>query len=617
MDFERIVLAHQPDFVIGRLSIHPSRRALLRDDGLAEVLEHRVMQVLIALAKAQCAIVTRDELILSCWEGRVVGDDAINRVISRLRKTAAGIGVGSFVVETVTKIGYRLTGDVVGATADVGPHLFAPSGSGQLSGRRSVLVGGAVVAALGAGGWALLKGNSADAPDSIAVLPFENLSGDPAQAYFADSIAGEIRNTLTRYSGLRVVGSTSSAAVRNEDARTAAKKLGVANIVTGNLRQTSSTVRVNAELIDGNTGLATWSQNYDRAPGDIIGIQTDIAKNVARSLTTALGASANVPLAAGETSNVGAQTLVFQARELSYELTVSALNRTLQLVDKAISLDPNYARAFAIKSFAFNQLVSRTARNPNELASGRNQALQYARAALSIAPKLPIARSALGFAYSLSLRLGDSLREHATALSLASGDPDVIRNYGWTASKVVSKQKGALRYVDEALALDPFNWVSHFAHVEVLINLRRYRDAANYSLELKRKSPELFRFPQLLGRSLVMLARMEEAALAFAEIPDQDARNFHEAVLAARTNNREPALTMIDVLRERGSEMASYEIGLLYAQLSEKDRAFQALNRAWEIRLSDLGGIMTEPYIDPLRKDPRYAKLLRRIRFPS
>lgn len=106
---ERVDLAHEPEFAIGRLLVSPSRREIVRDDGQREVIEHRVMQVLIALSKAEGSIVTRDELTMSCWDGRVVGEDAINRVISLLRKVANGIGAGSIELETITKIGYRLT----------------------------------------------------------------------------------------------------------------------------------------------------------------------------------------------------------------------------------------------------------------------------------------------------------------------------------------------------------------------------------------------------------------------------------------------------------------------------------------------------------------------------
>lgn len=474
-------------------------------------------------------------------------------------------------------------------------------------GRRAVIAGGAIaVAAAGVAGWVLLKRGPADAADSIAVLPFANLSADPAQAYFADGIAGEIRNTLTRVAGLKVAGSTSSVAVREDDAQTAARKLGVANILTGNVRQTPSTIRVTAELIDGQTGLTRWSQNYDRAPGDAITIQTDIAADVARTLAVALSASARKSLAAGETSNIAAQTLVFQARDVSYQFTVPAFQQSLELLEKAISLDPNYARAYAIKSFVANNLASQTARTPAELARGRDQALEYAMDALSIAPNLPIARSALGFAYALKLQMSESLREHEIALSLASGDPDVIRNYGFVISGI-GKPEEALRYVDEALALDPLNSRSHSAHVSVLFDARRYEEAVGYSLKLKQDSPELFNFPILLGHSLLMLGRTEEAVLAFGgDITG-------EALLAARSGNRELALAKLAALKERDREFGNVDAALIYAQLGDKDAAFEALNRAWEARESRFLRLMIDPYLDPLRGDSRYAALVEKL----
>ena len=474
-------------------------------------------------------------------------------------------------------------------------------------GRRAVVAGGVVaVAVVGAGAWTLLKPDEASASDSIAVLPFENLSGDPGQAYFAAGIAGEIRNTLTRVEGLKVAGSTSSDAVRDDDAQTAARKLGVANILTGIVRQTPTMIRVTTELIDGQTGLAKWSQNYDRAPGDVISIQTDIAQNVARALAVALSASARKALAAGETSNIAAQTLVFQARDISYQLTVPAFQQSLRLLDQAISLDGNYARAYAMKSFVANNLISRTARTPAEMTKGRDESLQYAKVALSIAPNLPIARSALGFAYALKLQARESLREHKIALSLASGDPDVIRNYGYAISNVGRSEEG-LKYVDEALALDPLNPFSHAAHVEILFEARRYEEAVRYSLDLKKKSPELFRFPGLLGHSLLMLGRTKEAALAFGP------RITDEALLAARSGNRALALAKLAALMERGSEFESFNYARIYAQLGDKTRAFAALDRAWEVRDSNLTELSVDPYLDPLRADPRYTVLERRL----
>lgn len=369
--------------------------------------------------------------------------------------------------------------------------------------------------------------------------------------------------------------------------------------------------RITAELIDGGTGLAKWSQNYDRAPGDVIKIQTDIAEKVTRALAVALGANARKALAA-ETSNIAAQTLAFQARDLSWQLTVPALQRCLQLLDQAISLDPNYGRAYALKAFVTNNLVYRTARTPAELARGRDQALQYARIAVSKAPDLPIARSGLAFAYALTLQVRESLREHEIAISLPGGEPDVLRNYGYAMSSS-GKPDEALRYVDEALALDPLNAGSHTAHASVLFKARRYEEAVGYSLKLKRESPELFKFPYLLGHALLLLGRTKEAALAFRESQSIGS----EALLAARTGNRALALAKLAELRQRDGDMANFQYSLIHAQLGDKEAAFAALDRAWELRDASLLDIKVNPYLDPLRSDPRYAVLVKMVGFPA
>ena len=152
---EGVDLAHAPPFRLGPVLVRPASRELVHDDGRREVLEPRVMQVLTALARARGEILSRDDLTACCWEGRVVGDDAINRVISRLRRAAEGIGAGAFRIETITKVGYRLVEPgTAGAVSDRPPAGPAP----PFASRRGVLLGAsaAALAAAAAGGGAWL-----------------------------------------------------------------------------------------------------------------------------------------------------------------------------------------------------------------------------------------------------------------------------------------------------------------------------------------------------------------------------------------------------------------------------------------------------------------------------
>ncbi|MEO7654522.1 MAG: TIR domain-containing protein, partial [Sphingomicrobium sp.] len=157
--------------------------------------------------------------------------------------------------------------------------------------RRTAIAGGVgVLAVAGVGGWALLKPGAAAASTRIAVMSFSNMSGDPGQAYFSDGIAEELRGALSRV-GMQVIGRASSDAVTDLDTRAAAAKLGVAHILTGSVRRSPETIRVGAQLVNGKDGVEKWAQNYDRAPGDTIKIQSDIAEQVAGALSIALGAA--------------------------------------------------------------------------------------------------------------------------------------------------------------------------------------------------------------------------------------------------------------------------------------------------------------------------------------
>jgi len=161
---ENIELAREREFRLGQLTVRPSHRELVHDDGTREVIEHRIMQVLIALARSNGSIVTRDELGQYCWDGRIVGDDAINRVISRLRKLEHGIGQGSFRVETLTKVGYRLLRENEAARQPV-----VVSGSTYIS-RRAAIVGASTICLAGAGALVYRKfGPQQQAPDVVAL----------------------------------------------------------------------------------------------------------------------------------------------------------------------------------------------------------------------------------------------------------------------------------------------------------------------------------------------------------------------------------------------------------------------------------------------------------------
>jgi serine/threonine-protein kinase len=500
------------------------------------------------------------------------------------------------------------------------PDVSAPPSArqGRLD-RRAVVAGTAVAATAlaGVGAWALLRSSSAEALDSIAVLPFANLSGDPARAYFSDGVAEELRSALARLGGLRVVGRTSSEAVRNDDAETAARKLDVASILTGSVRQSPSTIRISAQLIDGRNGIERWSQNYDRAPGDAIAIQTDIAEKVADALKVTLGVADKSLLTVGGTHNVEAQNLLFQGTHPTSGDDKDGLLLGIRQIDRAIALDPGYAEAYAQKSILLNVYAAVFANSAEELDEYRARALETAKVAVRLAPNLATTHRALGEIYRVDLRDADSVREFRRALELAPSDAGVNRDFAYVLARLGNAPE-SMRLSARAIELDPLNRLSYRTRMWTLYGLRNYREGARFAQELEQRSPALFDLFAITGFCLMLLGRYADAERYFNQAKSGDyVRLVGEAVILARTGHRDEVPIKIAELRRLYGDAASYQYAQVYAQLGDKESAFAALSRAWDIRDSGLLNLKMDELLDPLRGDARYAALLDKVGFPA
>jgi serine/threonine-protein kinase len=486
--------------------------------------------------------------------------------------------------------------------------------------RRAVVGSGAVAAAAvaGIGGWALLKPSSASASRSIAVLPFANLSGDPAQAYFSDGIAEELRSALARIAGLEVVGRTSSEAVRNEDAATAAKKLGVANILTGSVRQSPSTIRVSAELIDGRTGMDRWSQDYDRAPGDSIKIQTDIAENVASALSTTLGGAARAAIAVGGTSNPAAQKLYLRAKaQLRADDSESSLRSAIALLDSAIASDPGFADAYALKARALDNLNGFFTTKGGRYEPGYVEAEAVARRAISLAPDLVAGHIALARIRMGRLDIGGAAAEFEKGHALGGGDADDLLAYGGFIG-VLGRANEAIDVARQAQVRDPLNPTAYAYEANAQARARHYPEAVAAYRKALRLAPNLTLVRAQSGWALMEMGKFDEADAEFRQLaPDYLFRLVGEAILFARQGNRAGSDAALKRAQQLSGDAAHYQYAEIYAQQGESDKAFAALDRAWTFRDPGLAFAKADPWFDPIRSDPRFAALLRKMNFPA
>ena len=482
--------------------------------------------------------------------------------------------------------------------------------------RRTVVAGGAGVAAVAAaGGWLLLKPEAANAK-RIAVLPFANLSADQEQAYFSEGVAEELRGALSRI-GLEVIGRASSDAVKDLDTRAAAGKLGVANILTGSVRRSPKTIRVNAQLVRGSDGVERWAQSYDRAPGDTIEIQSDIAANVAQALSIALGQAARTALTLGGTADSVAQDLVLQSRKLFREADgPEGIRQSLALIDAALARDPNYADAYVDKTLGLTALAQNFPSSPDEIAAQVAEAEAAAKRAAILAPKLGSAYVALGRVEISRINFRSALTYLKQALALSPEDPNVLRHSCREVAFMGDGPEG-LRLSDRYIGLDPLNGWAYGRKAEVLFFLRRYPE----SIEAGRKgialAPSLHNTHYTNGYSLLLLRRPAEAMAEFRAMPADDPfRLAGEALAAARTGDAAASERTMARIRQLFGAAASYQFSEIQAQLGNRDRALAELENAVRAKDSGLFYLKVDPFLDPIRNDPRYTALLRRLNFP-
>ena len=379
---EPIELANEPEFDLGTVRVKPAERAIVLNGDRRE-LQPRVMQVLVALAKARPAVVSRDKLIELCWEGRVVGDDALNRCILALRHMAQEFAPTPFAIETVPRIGHRLIED--------GQAPIATSSSARSKPWR-VWIGAAVLLLVLAGGIITWRQRSAEiAPASIAVLPFRNLgTGDP---YFAEGIGEEILALLADDRQFRVAGSSSSSdAIRNADPQDVARRLRVEYVVEGTVRTQGDRVRVNAHLLRVRDGSRLWAESYDGTLDDVFAIQRRIGTSIASALSRKLVAE---PAPSGPLLTDGkAYNLYLTARGLIRTRARRSGPTAVDLLRDAIQIDSGYAPAWA--SLGEATLLAGGLKDMEGFVTSTTQAQEHARHALRLDPDLPEAHRALG-----------------------------------------------------------------------------------------------------------------------------------------------------------------------------------------------------------------------------
>jgi serine/threonine-protein kinase len=494
------------------------------------------------------------------------------------------------------------------------PRALASDERSGISRRGAILSGGAaIVAVAAAGGWALLRSSPAKAVNTIAVLPFANLSGDPHQDYFSDGIAEELRSALARLPGLEVAGRISSEAVRNQDATTAARRLHVGHILTGSVRRAPGMVRISSQLVDGHSGLEQWSASYDRPEGNVLAIQTDIAENVVSALSVELGRGGVQALTAGGTNDAEAHDLYLRAvTQAQNDDSETSLKQANALLDAAIARDPRFAKAFAAKARNLSYLAD-LGRSPEETRRGYAAAVASAQRAVSSAPRLAEAYAALADALYGQRKISAAMRAIQRGSSFGPSDLQLLQA-AVIAFVAGGQTRRAIGYGRRMVQIDPLNPLSHRRLYYALFYDRQYDAAIAEAERTLKLAPALWVPQYFMALCMIMKNNPREAQRYLDVLPaDLTVRLAGEAIVAGKLGDRRRSDQKLEQLKSVYGDAASYQFAQAYAQAGEKDKAFAALQRGLEVNDPGLNTLRVDPLFDPIRTDPRFGVLLKRL----
>jgi serine/threonine-protein kinase len=454
------------------------------------------------------------------------------------------------------------------------------------------------------------------AAPSIAVLPFADLSPGRDQEYFSDGIAEEILATLTTVEGLRVIGRTSSFAFkgRSDDLRTIGQKLGVDAVLEGSVRKDGSRARITAQVVNVETGFATWSQTYDRELTHTLAVQAEIARAVVAALKVKLvpdrlrvGKSAAIP-EAYDRYLVGQQLLRHGAAE-SVSASVAAF-------EKAIALDPAYAPAWAGLAYALSWVGDR--REPlDERQEFERRAFAAAEKALALDAELAEGFSARAYLRSVVAHDWDGAQEDFDrALALAGGDADTLNRYASFLLVPLGRDEEALTALRKAVQMDPLApqvWANLGWAELARGSYARAREALVRALEI---SPDNWIAAGLLSTVLLLEGRPAEALASSQRIAVEPFRLMNAAAAQHALGRARESQEALDALIAGHARSAAYQIASVHAFRGERERAFEWLERAYAQRDGGMAWLKSDQLLRGLRGDPRFTALLRKLNLP-
>jgi TolB-like protein/DNA-binding winged helix-turn-helix (wHTH) protein/tetratricopeptide (TPR) repeat protein len=613
----------------------------LRKQGKRVRLQDQPFQLLVMLLEAPGQLVTRDELRSKLWPQTTVDfDHGLNKAISKIREALGDSPEHPRFVETVARRGYRFLADVA-VTCDGRakavpddpayevPPAFSPAlpttyqkaKPGYLA--RLLFGLGLALVVASAISWVFYHGiYSSPAIRSLAVLPLENLSEDSSQDYFTDGMTDALITRLAQISTLRVISRTSVMTYKNVHRPLAeiARDLNVDAVVEGSVSRAGERVRVTAQLIDARNEKHIWAASYDEDIRDTLVLQSRVTRAIAEKIRATVNPQEQLTLAKSRTVDPDAYEAYLKGRFFWNKRTGEGLRTAIDYFRRAITIDPSYAEAYA--GLADSYAVA------GDWKYGVLPPLDAFPKATAAAAKALVLDASLGeahasLAYALDLYGWDwqaAETEYKQAIQLNPGYATAHQWYSWHLF-MVGRDDDALIELRRAESLDPLSLIINADIADALCVAHRYDEAVEQSEKTLKMDANFAVGHYELGQALVQKHMYDRAIAEFQRAIElsghSGAFDSNLGYAYAVSGRKEEALKIVDELESRHPTNYSVDadIALIYVGLDDRDEAINRLNKAFDARFK--ASILRRPAFDPLRSDPRFQDLLRRMGLPT
>jgi len=453
---------------------------------------------------------------------------------------------------------------------------------------------------------------------SIAVLPFESLSEDKSNAYFAGGVQDEILTRLAKVADLKVISLTSTQHFNSAPGNLPqiAEQLGVANVLEGSVQKVADQVRVNVQLINALTDAHLWAETYDRKLTDIFAVESDIAKAIAENLQAKLTGSEKNEMSKKPTENSEAYELYLKGRFFWNKRTSADMKMALGYFEQAANVDPHYAVAYAGMADCYLLLPLYGGGVPTEMYP---KAIAMAQKAVALDPNLGEPHASLGLVHALfDFDFPASVREFEEAIRL---NPNYAIAHHWFGDSVLpalGEFERANAEAQRALELDPLSIVNNTDSGTVYWITGRYQEAVTQFKKAIEMDPRNYTAHWGLGQALERIGDLPGAIAEYEKATQLDDDPLPLGLLGAakaKADDRTGALSILDKLQEIAKQryVADYSFALIHLALGQKDDAMKWLESSYAKHQPDLNWVRVDPDLRPLHGDARFEALAEKI----